>query len=109
PSKALMRGIPTLVSEGINATGTGKAHIFSVLKTPGPDAIVKCQSVGTFTTFNGTIEATLDGGTTWSTFTNFDFVVSNYISFIVAAGVSYRFNVANLAQTVAPNISAVLS
>jgi len=108
--KALPRGVPTLVAEAITATGTANVRPFSVLGVPGAINSVICQAIGTFTAFSGNIEASSDGQTTWSIFAAFDFVSTNakFITFDAFPGLSYRFNVSVITQTVAPSIRTTL-
>lgn len=109
PNRALMKGVPTLVGEAMTATGTGEVRPFSILNPPGAEGVVTCQASGTFTVLNGNLEASLDGGTTWSVLVAFDFVASAIFIFNAAAGALYRFNVANITQSIVPSITAVLS
>ena len=110
PSRALMVGVPTQVGTGINAIGTTQSTPFSILKSMAIDGQLALQAVGgTFTVLNGNIEASTDGQVTWAKFSTFDFVAAPVQVFTASAGVSYRINVSNVTQTVAPNINALLS
>lgn len=109
PPRGLLSGVPTLVGESINATGVSDVRLFSVSAPPGQSRTVKCQAVGTFTVFDGNLEVSMDGGTTYSTFVAFDFVASAVFIFDVTPGVLYRFNISNITQSVAPNIYATLN
>lgn len=108
PNRALMVGVPTLVGESIDATGTSDIRAFSVLKPPSSPGAVTFIPVGTFTAFDGTIEASPDGGTTWIPFAAFDFMVTLVLVLNLGSGINYRFNISNITQTVPPNILATL-
>jgi len=108
PSRGLSRGLPSLVGVDIDAADTNNVRSFSIGGTPGHNASVRCQAVGTFTAFIGNLEESHDGQTTWSTFQAFDFVASEIFLFDAAPGVSYRFNPTTVTAAVDPSIYATL-
>ena len=65
---------------------------------------VFAQAIGTFTVFNGNIEMSLDGGTTWAKFTTFDFAANPSFDFEASNGPLFRFNTLNITQSVPPDI-----
>jgi len=109
PDRALMRGVPTKVIEAATGNGTSFSHAFSVIRNPMADgADIVFQAIGTFTIFNGIIEASSNGGTNWVTAFNFDFVASPLTEFEFFAGLVYRFNISNITETAPPDVLATL-
>lgn len=108
PNRALLSGIPTLVGSALAATGTANVIAFSVIKNPMASGATMLQAIGTFTVLNGLIEVSSDGGTTWTTYTNFDLITSPNPIFNLGSGLLFRLNVLNITLSVAPNIFATL-
>lgn len=107
PNRALLSGIPTLVGDALDATGTGQVRPFSVVKNR--EASVSFYTDGAFTALNGTIDISNDGGTTWLVFGSFDFVSSKVFSMTLTPGMLYVFNITNITQSTPPNIYAVMA
>lgn len=109
PYRALSQGVPTVVGLQVNATGTAQSTGFSVISSPFNPGTVTCQAVGgTFTALSGNIEASTDGGNSWSINSAFNFITTPILTFNAAGGVVYRFNFGTVTQTVPPNVQAVL-
>lgn len=108
-NRGLLRGVPTLVGESIIAVGTDQVRQFSIINPPSGNNTVRCQLTGTTTLFNGNLESSVDGGTTWSVRIPFDFITTPIFEFNATPGVLYRFNVGSIIYTVEVNIYATLT
>lgn len=106
PPRGLSKGMPTLVAESVAVTGTDTSRLFSIGSGFG-NTDVKLQAVGTFVALKGNLEASLDGGTTYSVFVAFDFVASAIFVFDAVPGVLYRLNFTTVTTPVGVNVYAV--
>ena len=107
--RALMSGIPTLIGESLTTTGTTQVRSFSVVKNPMASGRVTFQFYGTVVALDGNIECSANGGTTWTLFQGFDFIISPIIDMIANSGFIYRFNISTVTTPVGLNILATLS
>jgi hypothetical protein len=100
PYVTLDAGVPTTVVNGATTTGTGTSQMFTVQpRADGSARTVALQAVptGTFIALTANLEASLDGGTTWSAVNSsaLDFHATPWqaISSLVP-GPLYRVNIA---------------
>lgn len=94
---ALSKGRIVTVVDAATGTGTTKSLVFSIPPV-GPVQTVQFGQVGA-TVINGNIESSMDGGTTWRTFSAFDLIANPVMTIELVAGVIYRFNISNLTTT----------
>ena len=112
PARALLRGVPTQIATGVNATGNNQSNPFSILKSQNADGKIRLQGIGTFTALVATVDMSMNGGTNWFTGPSVDLNANNPADpapvFNASPGILYRLTFTTVTQTVPPNVLAVL-
>jgi hypothetical protein len=110
PSRALLRGFPTLVGETVSTTTTDEMRPFSYGGAPGsPGTITLEATSGTFTAFTGNLQQSSNRQTDWVNFMTFDFQASPVFIFDAVPGISYRLSPSTVTQSDPPDVYATLN